>query len=393
MKAPINTLFRNLRKHVLILFSKHGFFCRLLVFCCLSLQIAYPICLEAHPEQMLPFYTKAPDSKDAPPRIPDQTGRPLWELDPKVPFVGSPVHEKMTIASITLSNVHGRPYHARYDEAYIHGVFWNDDPEDLLCPECSFLNLRKFDKRWGIDFAVRFTNAKKKVRTDTQGPKKVAFGSGDGLLERSHFGDMQFLHAMAARNGEPARETQEKILVWAEFVYKVATGEIRLKTKIEDVPITNIPKLFINDRTIRESTVAKLFKGPLLARRVAIGSLLHIIQDSYAPGHIERENLDSSTSGKIVFNRGKILRFHCYTGQDEKLHSIDDKWPEGLDAEHPEGDLNPISAGVHLLKLLYREPDSASWTEVEHYLQQTVFQISDPGMPSSPGERYKKTRR
>ena len=40
------------------------------------------------------------------------------------------------------------------------------------------------------------------------------------LLVRSHFGDMQFLHAMAPRDKQDAISVRENIIVWAEF-----TGE------------------------------------------------------------------------------------------------------------------------------------------------------------------------
>ena len=48
---------------------------------------------------------------------------------------------------------------------------------------------------------------------------------GSDVHERIN-GDMQFLHAMAAKAGEKPADTREKAMRWLEFSYRVARGEI-----------------------------------------------------------------------------------------------------------------------------------------------------------------------
>lgn len=344
--------------------------------------------VNAHPDELLSMLPDPIAERQSSASSADKSlGVPLWEIDAGVPFIGSPVHERMTKAAVTISNIYSRSFDLGKDEAFIHGVFWNDDPDDLLCPECSVLNPLKFDKRWGINFATRFYLAKKRAMNVAQDKCDLAFKVGDGLLERSHFGDLQFLHAMASCNGELAKDTQLKMLSWAEFVYKVSIGEIPQKTKMNKIPIENIKNMFLTDNRVAELTIEEFFKGGRLARRVAMGSLLHMIQDSFAPGHANRAILDYPIGSGTVFARGAIADFHCYTGQDESLHAQDDKWPGGLDEHAPIGSDNPITIGANLLiEMNKRTP----WPDVEKYLKNTVFAIKDPAAISGPGEKYRK---
>jgi hypothetical protein len=365
----------------------------LCVLCAIFSCLLVPNLVFAHVDEIVELYEKDQNSEVSTVKESLQVGKPQWEIDPRVPFVGSPVHEKMTMSSVTLSKVHGRPFNKFIDAAYIHGVFWNDDPNDLLCPDCSIFNLRKFDRRWGIEFAKRFLAAEKSVQQRKETDPLPLFRSGDGLLERSHFGDLQFLHAMASVDGESARETQTKILAWAEFTYKVATGQIKQKTKLNQIPLDSVKKLFVGDPKFKETTVEELFRGPQLAREAAIGSLLHMIQDSYAPGHIEREVKDYRLAGgQAVFARGNINSFHCYTDQDAKKHKLSDKWPENLDEVKPVGEENPIAVGARILQFMYGGEDGAGapWPDVSIYLNSKVFNVLDLNAKAGAGEHYKK---
>lgn len=55
------------------------------------------------------------------------------------------------------------------------------------------------------------------------------------LLQRFHFGDLQFLHAVASRDGETAGQTQQSVMMWEEFTWKVAIGTYVLDTKLQHV--------------------------------------------------------------------------------------------------------------------------------------------------------------
>jgi hypothetical protein len=301
---------------------------KLLVILLLPL-LAAPTNARAHIEELVQSIQNPKNQDQAKSLERDHTGKPFFEVK-AVPFKGSPVHEEMTKQSITLSQVHGRKYKLDYDDAYIHGVFWNDDPDDLLCPECNALNILEWNKTWGYSFAMRFLAAEKQARP-ARGNLPVSFNKGwkEGpLLERSHFGDLQFLHAMASKDGELAKETQYKIMKWAEFAYKVATGEIPQRVKLKEIPIPEIRNLFAGDLKLESKTIEQLFKGPQFVKRVAIGTLLHMVQDSYAQGHADREVNDSPGQGnKLVYKRGRIKEFHCYTNQESDRHAQDDKWP------------------------------------------------------------------
>src|SRR5438876_120090 len=48
------------------------------------------------------------------------------------------------------------------------------------------------------------------------------------LLARSHFGDLQPIHAMASQDGETAAKTQKEIMMWEEFTWRVAAKEYGL---------------------------------------------------------------------------------------------------------------------------------------------------------------------
>jgi hypothetical protein len=347
------------------------------------------LCL-AHPEELVDSLMDRQERRRAMPREADRFGEPLWEIDARVPFIGSPVHEQMTIASINASGVHRRTYRLDYDDAYIHGVFWNDDPEDLLCPECNGWNLRRFEKRWGLAFATRFDAAKKAARP-AEGKTPAFFTVGSGLLERSHFGDLQFLHGMAARDGEAAAVTQDRILQWAELAYRVAIGDIPHSLRMDQIPIAEVRALFAGDPALEGRTLEQLFKGKQRVKRVMIGSLLHIVQDSYAPGHAERDVQDfTDGAGAKVFSRGRIKRFHAYANQDPKLHAEDDRWPPGLASSGAaDRDDNPISVGARILRYVYaNEGDGAPWPEVRSYLRDVVFAVTDPAAEADPGEKY-----
>ena len=63
-------------------------------------------------------------------------------------------------------------------------------------------------------------------------------------MYRSHFGDLQFLHSMASRDGEMASETRQRILMWAEFTWSVAVGTQDSKGLLKDVKIDRFSEFF-----------------------------------------------------------------------------------------------------------------------------------------------------
>lgn len=89
---------------------------------------------------------------------------------------------------------------------YLRGNIWNDDPVGDLF-DWNDQDWEQWNWASGITYAWDFK-----------------FGSSNGMLKRSHFGDLQFLHSMATRSCICPKELKTSIMRWAEFTYKVATG-------------------------------------------------------------------------------------------------------------------------------------------------------------------------
>ncbi|MDR4517211.1 MAG: hypothetical protein MRK00_07480 [Nitrosomonas sp.] len=339
----------------------------------------FPFLAQSHPdlliEQMEENEKIAEQSKY---EIDPNTGQVKYEIKPNF-IKGSPVHEKMTMISISTSNIHGRNFDLTYDLPYLKGIFWNDDPEQMLCPWCDYTHIKK----WGPKWAAKFLEARSEA---TRKNNPVIFSNGDNLLSRSHFGDLQFIHAMAYKDNIPAKETLRKILIWAEFTYRVGTGEISGSTKIKDVQIHGFPELFSNDNDIYNNDIATFFHDRRV-KRVAIGSLLHLIQDSYSLSHVDRKVLDNE---KGRFCRTTVIRFHTYSGQDTEKHTNEDKWPSNLEESINDMVCDPISAGAKILEYYAKNDFSGEeWIKVKNFLVEHVFKLENPEELSGPGERFR----
>lgn len=327
--------------------------------------------LKAHPELFVETIDKTKDKTDP------NTGVPLFELKPVFLSPTSNVHETLIAASITLSNIQKRPFSDKFDVNYIKGVYWNDSPERSLCPWCSRIEAYHGALKWSL----RFREAQRLVADGK------LFTHGDPVFERSHYGDLAFIHGMATRDGVSARETRRKLLIWAEFAYKAATGKISAQTKVKDVKVQSFDEVFNHRDDVYDKTLINLFGDPDV-RRSAIGSLLHLIQDSYSPAHIERENHDQA-EGR--FCRGTVVRFLSYPNQDVGKHSEADKWPDNLPRTLKSDDriCDPISAGARILALYAANDFSgASWDEVRVFLETVVYPLKNPSAPSGPGEDF-----
>jgi hypothetical protein len=241
-------------------------------------------------------------------KIDPSTGEPLFELQPIWLSPTSSVHEDLLKESFNLSQIHNRAWDEKAkiksdETSYVQGVYWNDSPERGLCLWCSFPDNNFRAKAW----LTRFRAAQAAVA------KGAVFTHGSPLLERSQYGDLAFFHGMATKDGQPAAETRRHMMIWAEFAYKVATGKISALSKIRDVKVDSFSEVFnVQDTDVYDRDIRFLFSDPhnaemfIDARRIAIGSLLHLIQDSYSPAHTDRAN-HAADEGR--FCRGAIRRF------------------------------------------------------------------------------------
>ncbi|KAK3331331.1 hypothetical protein B0H66DRAFT_598818 [Apodospora peruviana] len=329
--------------------------------------------------------------------------------------VGQPAHENITLAALIQS---GFIKPTTYNDViggfslkigdpdtweFIRGVFWNDDPACALFNDDTNNN---GNFAWGADWGSGF---------------KFNFGVfRDNIIRRSHFGDLQFLHAMGSKVGESPSITRRNILLWLEVMYKLACGNqgISWNDRID----SKLGALF-NDNTSPQgsSTFRALILGKttrytnVLLDRRAIGSCFHVIQDSYALGHCLRrvENrhqmvwADYKAPGAVAWVTGffkkapkivsfpadspgrfkEILNFHSYEGQSER-HDMYDIVQKGtsLDASNVNsfntllGARDAIDKCSELVKFWQSR---ASWDDVVRPYFEEVFALSPQATPSN----------
>ncbi|KAK6527387.1 hypothetical protein TWF281_010567 [Arthrobotrys megalospora] len=317
-----------------------------------------------------------------------------------------PVHENLTISALIGSSLHvpdsttlkNSPPHIK---EFVRGVFFNDDPALLL-----FHNDEK-NTNWhfttGYEWFWTHINYGNAHRRDESTPEATEHYWH--LTERSHFWDLQFLHAMASTAGEDAHETLGKVMLWLEIMYKLATDQgVKPTDKLADITISSqvdtrlytLSTFFNTDSQPPSSATINFllcadtpFTGLQIKFR-ALGSILHVIQDSYMKGHTKRtltnpgdlmpRSQDTFQPGKWA-QLGEIENFHTYVGQNKEAHERydrwDDKWgkmvpgkPESFDPLY--GARQAREKSVEMVNFFARDPP-ASWAEVRNWLLGQVF--------------------
>ena len=244
-------------------------------------------------------------------------------------------------------------------------------------------------------WALLMAHAGGLVATD---PANALFRRGGNFLYRSHFGDMQFMHAMAER-GETLLQSHERILLWARFTYQVAGAEITPETVIGTMPeFTSILGGF---ETV---SVAEFFEtrggtAPERIRRIALGALLHTLQDSFADGHAERESTGTARFGPLSALRD-------FTCQSEDKHGAADRaanyaW---FGAAVHEQD-SPVTLGAQVLDMLQRrirwnavaasgDAQHPAAATVEQFMRATVFPIvaANAAQVASGGAQFARVK-
>ncbi|MFE1443783.1 papain-like cysteine protease family protein [Streptomyces sp. NPDC058739] len=259
------------------------------------------------------------------------------------PFdIHEPIHELVTLAALTRSDVSVPPRvsagaHQPTNE-FFRGAIWNDDPAILMFDEDP-------DDNWNFSTGICWFFAFKRAGW-------ASVNDRSNLTGRSHYFDLQFLHAMAERAGEQPWDTLAQVMLWAEVMYRLSIGEgLSGDEPLAAVPITS--RVVHNDLTY-SYTLGRFFDDSTrptgtdtlrhlltldsacvsvdLGRR-AMGSLLHLVQDSYARGHVKRTLLnpedllpgrDDAFKPGTYGRYGGIENFHCYRGQDLQTHDTYD---------------------------------------------------------------------
>lgn len=260
--------------------------------------------------------------------------------------------------------------------ALIRGTWWNDDPLMYTWGQgVDFINGLMRLKR-----ALKSRDIYEGGRTDCPVPAKVH------LTRWSHFGEMQHLHFMTnleRKSSTPEQrvaDTVKKAKKWILFSYKVATQDIKA-----DAPLTvqmekeiGLPPISEN-HCIKSSNVKvrTLFSRLGLDNHyrnkitpdVALGSILHVVQDSFSPAHTCRVEVPTET-GVIA----TLQDVSNYQEQVAEEHAALDEYPEWLTAyakNRRHAYINdPIIVGAWLLNAV---DERLSWEEVEKYLDSKLF--------------------
>jgi hypothetical protein len=282
--------------------------------------------------------------------------------------IGDPVHETITERALRNTGLIAaeQTYSDRAAWDFTRGVFWNDDPEGLLFQSGAEALPLAISVAGGINFLRAFKQAARLAKQPG-----TSFGTEDRLLIRSHFGDLQFLHAMASQDGEDPRQTLTWILEWAEFVYAVATRPELAELPVCEVPLSQVRRWFPKEAR----PVTELFGvcGVGKVQQRALASLLHLVQDSYASGHTARHGGD-----------GRVREFHSYVHQDGGRHAQGDKLIDGCLEKTP-GALQAVASCTAILQLYQRQD---SWQNLMVLLRDQIFELTDYPSLSSAGAEF-----
>lgn len=268
----------------------------------------------------------------------------------------------------------------------IAGVRWNDDP--VFMPSAEDSKTKGCDGRYSVGFISQtrcwinlFEIAEQKSSINP-----AAYMGAGNYISRSHFGDLQFLHAMASQEGDTPEKTKQKIMMWAQFTWEVADGTHPISTYLKDIKIEGWEQNFNNGQTVQDlfTTGRPWLRAHI--KEVAFGSLLHLVEDSFAGGHVQRRDEilgDKCMSGAEAV-LGRIEEFHSYAKQDHEKHKDDDASSVArLMLRQHEPDV--VDAGKKLRGYI---ADNKKWPEVQPYFEDCLFALSIDTRPASAGDRY-----
>lgn len=316
-----------------------------------------------------------------------------------------PVHETMTVlaydCSETPDDCHGydtgRPVRRPPGmvRSIIIGSEWNDDPDYLI--------RRKV--MGAAQYWCLYKDAEKWADCNKHSGPGCRIVQDPMMLYRTLFGDLQFLHAMASTDNEIADETKKKIMAWAKFTYNIYVSKEKGNLAKRTISSFN-PE--ISNIIGKDYTIGALFDPARVGRMpftvpgrcghyepsgrpraynhsaetdvkdIALGSLLHMVQDSYSESHVYRElgcNIAMSTKEKIIL-------FRNYGSQNPGHHREADRLPDWIDRYKELKTDNPVWASAHLIQ--YASHD-IPWETVHDFLDKKVFPLTDPQARPEPG--------
>lgn len=322
-------------------------------------------------------------------------GMGQWVLGNAVPMIKSPVHEAITLNALGCNASAGSEKNCitvdavREHQVILYGVRWPDDPPFPLnrasppritgCDPRTTLRSTAQPKCWQGLFADAEKTARQRM---TANPSEPAFGTGDYLLYRSHFGDLQFFHSMAANDGELAAVTQRRMKMWAEFLWGIANGSVPKDQFIRELDEEGMGRYFPGDMTAINLLATGIVEVRKDLDKVAIGALLHMVQDSFSHAHAGRLPETGAMCGDMTrFARpGKISQFYSYSGQVGSLHDHEDTF-NALGQQTLQVSPNVVDVSRAFLSLW---KEGAPWSEAEKYFD-CAFALDDSMAAAGPG--------
>lgn len=194
--------------------------------------------------------------------------------------------------------------------------------------------------------------------------------SSFALPLRSHFGDMQFLHAMAP-NGQRADKTYALVRAWAKLAYETAAGRHEPATRLKKIVEADPGLAELKDFFVAQWTVADLFDfsdpNTTDVRGIALGALLHTVQDSFAGCHTVRVNVDGGT---------RIKQYLTYFGQGHDHAAADEAYTAVGRGS------GPVAQGAKIVDAL--RAGSTDFADISAVIDE-VFAPVDPRQPAGPG--------
>lgn len=325
-----------------------------------------------------------------------------WLVGNAIPLIKSPVHEAITLNALDCTASAGSERNCitteavREHQVVLYGVRWPDDPPFPLnrasppriagCDAKVTLRSTAQPKCWQGLFSDAEKTAKQRIASK---PTEPAFGPGDYLLYRSHFGDLQFFHSMAARDGEPAEQTLQRMKMWAQFMWGIATKTVPADRYIRTLEMPELGSYFPGDMTATNLLATGIVEVRKDLDKVAIGALLHMVQDSFSQAHAGRQPESGAVCENIprFTQPGKISQFYSYAGQVGSLHDHEDTF-DALGLQTLQISPNVVDASRAFLTLW---KEGAPWAEAEKYFD-CAFALENPGNTAGPGPFTKSAR-
>ena len=265
--------------------------------------------------------------------------------------------------------------HSTFD--LIKGTWWNDDPLMYLWGQ-------------GLDF-VKGLQRMDRMFSD----KKASYAGGQDGCEvpaemhlgyQSHYGGLQHLHFMSTLGKrstatERVSDAVTKSLLWLEFAYSVATG-----SRAPDATFTSVDEarlglpsvarnLCVKPVSVKvRSLFARTGAGSIAHRDritpdVALGSMLHLLQDSFSPAHTCR--VSATLGGQTVAALRDVYNYNEQDADDHTKLDVFPTWFAPIVSKQEHAFANdPVVVGTWLLGAVDR---NLPWAQVQKHLLETVL--------------------